>query len=238
MDTALAEAFEATWPAAEYADAGGFRVGRGMGAGGRVSSARRVGDWTHDDIKAAIHQHVQWRQPPLFRAYDDDRALTGALAEHGYCRENPTAIMALETSALIDREIPPVTAFAIWPPLAIQREIWASGNINPARQKVMMAVATPRSSILGRIADRAAGTAFVAVHRGVAMVHCVEILPDFRRRGLAGWMMRCAAFWAAEQEADRIGLAVSRANTGAVALYRQLGFQEVAGYSYYARPAD
>ena len=43
MDAALAEAFEISWPASEYADAGGFRVGRGLGAGGRVSSARAVG---------------------------------------------------------------------------------------------------------------------------------------------------------------------------------------------------
>lgn len=237
MDAALAEAFEATWPAAEYADIGGLRVGRGLGAGGRVSSARRIGDWTLDDIGAAIKQHEEWGQPPLFRALDDDRSLIRALGEQGFRRENPTAIMALETGMLTDRAIPPVTAFAIWPPLAIQREIWASGNITPARQKVMLRVAAPRTGILGRIEDRAAGAAFVAVHSAVAMVHGVEILPDLRRKGLAGWMMRCAAFWAAEQGADRIGLAVSRANTGAVALYRHLGFREIAGYGYYARPA-
>lgn len=238
MDAALAEAFEATWPAAEYADAGGFRVGRGLGAGGRVSSARAAGNWTHDDIGLAINQHEQWGQSPLFRAWDRDQPLIAALEEHDFRRENPTAIMELETAALTDREIPPVTAFAIWPPLAIQREIWASGNINPARQDVMLRVAAPRTAILGRIEDRAAGAAFIAVHRNVAMVHCVEILPGLRRKGLAGWIMRCAAFWAAKHDAGRIALAVSRANTGAVALYSQLGFQEVAGYSYYAGPAN
>ncbi|RJK98847.1 GNAT family N-acetyltransferase, partial [Paracoccus siganidrum] len=31
IDAALREAFQATWPAAEYADAGGFRVGCGLG---------------------------------------------------------------------------------------------------------------------------------------------------------------------------------------------------------------
>ncbi len=67
------------------------------------------------------------------------------------------------------------------------------------------------------------------------MVHAVEVLPQFRRRGLAGWMMRQVGLWAAEQGASRIGLAVSRANTGARATYDRLGFAELAGYAYYAR---
>lgn len=234
----MAAAFEATWPAAEYADAGGFRVGKGLGAGGRVSSARALTGWKESDIPKVDKIHEGWGQRPLFRALDDDANLIAALEAHGFRRENPTAIMEIETSALTDLDVPRVMAFAIWPAMAIQREIWAAGNIGPARQAVMERVEAPVTSILGRIADRAAGAAFVAVHQDVAMVHCVEILPDLRRKGLAGWMMRQAAFWAAEHGAERIGLAVSRDNEGAVALYRQLGFREMAGYSYYARPAD
>ena len=33
-------AFEASWPAAEYASAGVIRIGRGAGGGDRVSAAR------------------------------------------------------------------------------------------------------------------------------------------------------------------------------------------------------
>ena len=234
MDAALAEAFEATWPAAEYGDTGGFRVGRGLGAGGRVSSARTIGRWTEADIDAAIARHRGWDQQPVFRVSDDDTALTAALEARGFRRETPTAIMEIATSGLTDHEVPPVTAFALWPPLAIQREIWAEGNIGTARQAVIDRVPQPKTAILGRVSDRAAGAAFVAIHGGVAMVHCVEILTEWRRRGLAGWMMRQAAFWAEEQGVTRMGLAVSRANTGAVALYRALGFREVAGYGYYA----
>lgn len=238
MDAALAQAFEATWPAAEYADAGGFRVGRGLGAGGRVSSARALAGWKDGDIPAAVRKHQEWGQRPLFRALDDDDELVAALEAQGFRRENPTAIMEIETARLTDRDLPPVTAFAVWPPMAIQRDIWAAGNIGPARQAVMERVEMPVTSILGRIEDRAAGAAFAAIHQGIAMVHCVEVLPGWQRKGLAGWMMRQAAFWAAENRAERIGLAVSRANGGAMALYRRLGFREVAGYSYYARPGE
>lgn len=235
MDKALAEAFEATWPAAEYADAGGFRVGRGFGAGGRVSSARAAGDWAEGDIAAAAAIHRGWAQRPLFRALDDDQRLIAALEAQGYRRETPTAIFQITASALTDQPVQPVTAFAVWPPLAIQREIWSAGNISPARQAVMTRAPNPRAAILGRIEDRAAGAAFVAAHDGVAMIHAVEILPDWRRKGLAGWMLREAAFWAGAQGAGRLALAVSRSNTGAIALYRGLGFTEAAGYAYYGQ---
>lgn len=236
MDRALSHAFEATWPAAEYADAGGFRVGRGHGAGGRVSSARVVGDWTQGDIAAVEAIHAAWDQQPMFRALDDDNDLIAALTSAGYLRETPTAIMAAPIAMLTDKIIPAVTTFAVWPPLAIQRDLWRAGNINDARQAVMMQADLPKAAILGRIDDRAAGAAFVAIVDKVAMVHAVEVLPEFRRRGLAGWMMRQAALWAAEQGADLIGLAVSRANTGARATYDKMGFTEVAGYSYFAKP--
>lgn len=235
MDAVLARAFEETWPAAEYAEAGGFRVGRGLGAGGRVSSARAIGSWVPGDIAAAEAIHRDWGQQPMFRVPDSDTGLIAALLAAGYRRETPTAIMQAPVASLTDQPVPFLTTFAIWPPLAIQRDIWAAGNINPARQAVMDRVTGPKTAILGRIDDRAAGAAFAAVLGDTAMVHAVEVLPAFRRRGLAGWMMRQAALWATEQGATRIGLAVSRANTGARASWDRLGFTEVAGYAYYAK---
>lgn len=235
MDAALARAFEDTWPAADYADAGGFRVGRGLGAGGRVSSARAVGPWVADDIPAAERIHQGWDQQPIFRVLDTDPDLADALLAVGYRRESPTSIMQAPVAMLMDQVIPPLTTFAVWPPLAIQHDLWTSGTITLARQAVMGRVTGPRSSILGRIDDRAAGAAFAAVHADVAMVHAVEVLPAFRRRGLAGWMMRQAAIWAAGNGATRMALAVSRANAGARATWDRLGFAEVAGYSYYLR---
>lgn len=235
MDSAFAEAFETTWPAAEYADTGGFRVGRGLGAGGRVSSARVIGPWTADDIAAVEDISRNWDQPPMFRVLDEDAPLAAALQQAGYRSEKPTVNMSAPLDGLTDIPIPPVTTFSVWPPLAIQREIWVAGNIGPARQAVMDHADLPKTSILGRTNDRAAGTGFVAIANQVAMIHAVEVRAEWRRRGLAGWMIREAAFWARDNGATRMGLAVTRANTGAIAAYRGLGFQEVAAYSYYTR---
>ncbi|WP_405403208.1 GNAT family N-acetyltransferase [Paracoccus sp. Ld10] len=236
-DPDLVAAFEATWPPAESVRCGGFLVGRGAGAGGRVSSAIAVGPWAHDDIDAACARHASWGQPPLFRAWGDEADLIAALTARGLTAHTPTLIMAAPLSALTDRPVPPVTAFAIWPPLAIQRQIWVAGNIDAARQGVMERVSQPKAALLGRISDRAAGAGFVALHDRVAMVHAIEVLPAFRRQGLAGWMMRQAAHWAQDLGATRAGLAVSRANTAAQATYASIGFAVAGSYAYYGRTA-
>ncbi|KGJ04856.1 acetyltransferase [Paracoccus halophilus] len=235
-DAEFARAFETTWPASEYADAGAFRVGRGLGAGGRVGSARAIRpDWRDADIAAAEARHRDWGQRPMFRLSDSDTDLAAALARQGYLRETPVAIMAADCAALSLREVPGMTVFDLWPPLAIQRDIWAAGGIDAARQAVMARVALPRTALLARIDDRAAGTAFAAADGTVAMVHAIEIVAAFRRRGLAGWLLRKAAQWALGHGATRLGLAVARDNIAARALYDRMGFAERGGYSYWAR---
>lgn len=236
-DAGLAAAFEATWPAPQAAICGGFRVGRSLGAGGRVSSAVAVGPWSGGDLDAACARHAAWGQPVLFRAWDDEAALISALTARGLVAQDHTLVMAAPVATLADRPVPPVTAFAIWPPLAIQRQIWAAGGITPARQDVMEAAPAPKAALLGRIRDRAAGAGFVALHHEVAIIHAVEVLARYRRQGVAGWMMRHAAQWAQAQGATRIGLAVSRANAAARATYAGLGLQVAGSYAYYGVPA-
>lgn len=236
-DPDLAAAFEATWPASQTIRCGGFLVGRGAGAGGRVSSAIAVGPWTDADIDAACAQHAAWGQPPLFRVWGDDAALIGALRARGMRAHTPTMVMEAPLKALTDRALPPVTAFAIWPPLAIQRQIWAAGGITPARQAVIDRAPHPKAALLGRIRDRAAGVGFVAIHGPVAMIHAVEVLPAYRRQGLAGWMMRQAGFWARDHGATRIALAVDEANGPAQAVYAGLGFTAAGRNAYHAPDA-
>lgn len=234
IDAGLNAAFDATWPAAEYARAGGLVVGRGNGGGRRVGSARRHGPVSEDDLAQALALQRDWGQRPQVCVMDDDAELIGFCDRAGLRRHTPAVLMQAPLPALTDRPIPPVTAFAVWPPMAIQRDLWALGDIDAARLAVMARVQGPRAALLGRMSDRAAGVGFVAIHGPVAMVHALVVLPDFRRQGMAGWLMRRAALWAQEKGADRLALAVGRENEGAVALYAAMGFAEVAGYAYYA----
>lgn len=241
MDAALAAAFEATWPPVETAAAGGFRVGRGAGAGGRCGSARLTGEWSPSDIALAEACHDRWRQPRLFRVMEDERALIASLQARGYRPETPTLVLEAKVGELAAVRPPPVTSFAIWPPLAIQRHIWDETGIDAARRSVMDRTPAPKAALLGRIRDRAAAAGFVAAagigSEQVAMLHALEVLPQFRRQGLAGWLVREAAIWAQGQGASRLALAVTEANAPARALYDSLGFV-LAGRYLYLSAAD
>ncbi|WP_240558614.1 GNAT family N-acetyltransferase [Paracoccus contaminans] len=232
---AIAAAWQATWPAADHAQIGGFRVGRGMGGGGRVSAARAIGPWDAADIPAVEGQHAAWDQPPLFSVDDADSALAAALQAQGYQASDPTLILHCPVERLAGGAIPPVTAIEAWPPLAIQRVLWAEAGIGPARQAVMERAYAPKAAILGRIEDRAAGAAFAAVHGPVAMLHALAVLPRWRRKGLGAWMMRRAARFAARHDAAVLVLAVSEANGAARALYDAAGFERLARYHYWRK---
>jgi GNAT superfamily N-acetyltransferase len=137
--------------------------------------------------------------------------------------------------SLTDLPIPRLTTYTTWEPLAIMREIWAQGGIGPARIDVMRRAQT-KTAIFARWNQKPAGTAFVAVDGEVAMVHAVEVLPEHRRQGVAGWIMRQAAFWASEQGAETMAVLCTRANISALKLYSGLGFAEAAAYHYRLKP--
>lgn len=232
-DPELSRAFEESWPAAEYRDVGGFRIGRGFGGGGRISSARALEDWSEDDIPAAIAVHRDWDQPVLFRAMQDDTALQQALRRAGLTPRQPTAVMQAATADLANAELPYLSTIPSWPPLAVQREIWESGNIAPARQAAMDRVTLPKMSILGRNKDWPVAAAFLAWAGDVAMIHAIEVAPNARRQGMGEWVVRGAARIARDAGASRLALAVTQANQPAVSLYHKLGFTTVGVYDYW-----
>ena len=90
----------------------------------------------------------------------------------------------------------------------------------------------PKTVILSRTDDRPSGAAFVALHARTALIHAIEVRPALRRRGAARQILSAAAYWAAQQGADRLALVVTEANTGARALYASLGMQPVGQYHY------
>ena len=83
------------------------------------------------------------------------------------------------------------------------RALWAEGGIGPARLAVMDRVTLPKTAILGRTGDRAAGVAFVAATGDCAMLHALEVddplavrLPgaaESLRQGLASGLARQGA---------------------------------------------
>ncbi len=229
------EVIDGTWSAARYSTLGPWTLREGRGGGGRVSAATLSTVATpvdEDQITAAEGAMRDMGQPPLFMVRPEETALDGQLAARGHVVRDPVTIYTCPPDALMSEPIPRVTVFTIWEPLAIMREIWAAGGIGPERVAVMERVPGPKTGFLARHRDKPAGVAFAAIHGSVAMVHAVEVLPHQRRAGMARWIMRAAAFWAAEQQADTLSVICTRANVAANGLYASLGMQAVGQYHY------
>lgn len=229
----------ATWPAAETCRCGPFTLRRSPGGGSRVSAATLEADLLPGaaQIDAAVAAMAGWGQVARFRIRDGQARFDTLLAARGFTRHDPTLIHAAPLAALPGPP-PRLTTFAVWPPLAIEDEIWRAGGIGPDRRAVMDRVTGPKTAILGRIGDRPGGTAFVASHDGVAMMHALEVRPLARRRGLARQMVAAATVWARDRGCTHLAVAVTRTNAAAGALYAGLGLEPWASYHYRAMSSD
>lgn len=228
-------ALEATWPAAEVTRDGPWVLRRGLGGGKRVSAASVVGTWDVDEITLAEAAMAAMGQSALFVLRDGDDALDLALAARGYAVVNPVVIYGVSVADVAGAAPARMTTFAHWPGLRVTADIWDICGIGPARRAVMARVAGPKAVVLGRLGDRAAGVAFVAVAGTVAMVHALEVLPTRRRQGLARNLMRAAAVWSHASGAQTLALAVTADNHAARALYASLGMMAVGQYHYRAK---
>lgn len=230
---ALYTACEATWPPTRVWEQDGWTLRDGAGGGKRVSAATQAVPGA--DIAAAEEAMRAMGQTPLFMLRAGEEDLDAALAARGYVVVDPVVMYACPIAQMTDIPIPRVTAFTIWEPLAIMAEIWAQGGIGPGRLEVM-ARAQVKTGLLARWNEQPAGAGFVGVADGIAMAHAIEVLPHQRKQGVAGWMMRKAAFWAAEQGAQTMSVLCTMANDGANALYRSLGMSPVGHYHYRQKP--
>lgn len=224
-------AVRATWPPSGVHRLGPFDLPAERIGTRRATSARQVPGTqaTVDDIRA-----VEATRPgTIFGTLDGaEQDTADRLADRGYREGGLSDLMAGLVEAATG-DTPPVTGFTNWPPLAICDALWdAHGNDAPRRAPAFR-VTGPKTAILLRHADRAAGALFVAVHEGIAVLHLVLTLPRFRRQGVGSVAMRHVANWAASHGATHLALPVEADNTAAVGLYRRSGLVRRGGYRYW-----
>lgn len=236
MSDDLTRLIDATWPAAERVEVGPFTLRRGAGGGKRISAATASGPVTEADIAAAEQAMDGRGQQAMFAVGADQSEFDRMLVERAYLTLDPTRLYRVPIHDLADLETPPNLAFAVWPPLQVQNDIWAAGHAGSARLAVMHRVAGPKTAILGRSLDKPAGAAFIAVHDGIAVVHALEVLPELRRRGVARTVLVHAARWGRENGADRLVTLSAEANVGKSQLFARLGFAGADAYHYRIRP--
>lgn len=234
-------ALEVTWPTSGAVASGPFTLRDWAGGGKRVSAAAAEDAVTASDLDTAEAAQRAAGMRPLFRLRPEvcpwDERLDADLAARGYRRFDSTSLLATLVEPIMPREPSGLRCFPVWPPLAIQNQLWVDAGIGPAHQAIMARVKGPKTALLARIADRAAGVAFVACDGPVAVLHVMETMPLLRRKGAARNLMHGAAAWAAEHGAQWLALAVTEANAPARALYEGMGLQVVTRYHYCEAPA-
>jgi ribosomal protein S18 acetylase RimI-like enzyme len=226
VTTDLFDVIEATWPAASKTIEGPWIHRDGAGGGKRVSAT------TLNGVLAELPDRS------LFSVREGQDDLDQALEARGYTVYDPSILFSAPIEGLAKNDVPRTTAFVIWRPLQIMRDLWAAGDIGQARLDIMERAECVKTSILGRIDDRAAGTTYVGLHDGVAMVHALEVHPDHRRKGLARHMMVQAAKWGVENGAHTFALVTTEANEASKALYTSLGMSLVGRYHDRVKPTE
>lgn len=232
---ALFEVAEATWPPERRFQEGPWTFRQSNGGGKRVTAASCDHKVSLADIHVAEAKMEAMGQQVLF-TLDPDHEYDSILAENGYEMSDPTQLYHCDIDILASRQVPSVTAFPIWPPLQLARDIWADGGIGPDRVAVMERAQCERTAILGRVNDRAGGVVYAGLHKGCVMIHALEILTGQRRFGLATSLMIAAAQWGAARGATSFALLVTKQNAGANALYTSLGMAAQDGYHYRVKP--
>lgn len=223
---------EATWPPHEVLTCGPFTLRDGRGGGKRVSAGTLDHPAEDADITRAEEAMRDLGQVPLFQLREGEDAFDAQLERLGYNVVDPVTMYAASAEALATERPPRTAAIPAWEPLKIMEEIWATGGIGPARIEVMKRAKGPKTGLVSRWNDQPAGTAFLAMHDGIGMVHALEILPQHRRQGLGRWLMLRAAFWVLAQGGHTLSVICTTRNQGANGLYTSMGMQVVGHYHY------
>ncbi|MCB1407848.1 MAG: GNAT family N-acetyltransferase, partial [Rhodobacteraceae bacterium] len=189
----LFAALEATWPPVSSRRVGPFRLRDGAGGGKRVSAAVLDGPFSEAALAEVADQK-------LFQLRSGQEDLDRALAARGFAVLDPTILYAAPIEAIAQKPRP-VSLLSAWPPLAMQRQVWADGGVGPERIAVMERACDPKMAFIARFENRVAGAGFVAIHDAIAMLHALQVEIDFRRKGVARYMVRGMAHWAQEQGA-------------------------------------
>nr|WP_030504645.1 GNAT family N-acetyltransferase [Micromonospora purpureochromogenes] len=259
---ALELAADEAWPAPVRGRLGDWRLRWADGWTGRANSALPVGD-PDRPLPAALDAVQRWYaerggtalvNTPLPLA-----APVGAeLDARGWAARPPVLVQTVPLRALAtppdagladapDADTPPTAGPAGAPPVTLAgapADDWLAiaagrkGGLPDAARHVLTAVDRVRFAEL-RVDGR-----LLAVGRGTVTgegrwlgVSLLEVLPEARRRGFAVAVVRALAGWGAAEGATRAFLQVEQSNTGAVELYRRLGFTTHHTYLTRVAPA-
>jgi GNAT superfamily N-acetyltransferase len=243
---ALELAADQAWPAPVRARLGGWILRAAQNWTGRANAALAVGDpdrTLEEAIDAVQHWYAARGQRPMINTPMPLAAPVNAALDARGWTARPLVLVqtcAVQNLAAADpagADLPPVE-LADSPTDAWYAMVAAHKGGLPATAKQII-TGVPEV-VFASVQDAAGG--LLAVGRGAITgpdrwlgVSLVQTAPAARRRGLGRHVVRALAGWAAQHGAARAYLQVEEGNTGAVALYRSLGFR--THHTYLTREA-
>ena len=113
-----------------------------------------------------------------------------------------------------------------------KKDIWKIGGTTDSRMAVMVRCKVRKTAILGRIENKVAGCAFISEYKGIAILQSLFVLPNYRRKGLAGFIISESVKWASYKESSYLALMTDKYNKEARGLYDSLGMTVIDNYHY------
>lgn len=238
----IEEASNATWPAVETVNLGGWVLRASNGYSHRANSALPLGGPPFGeppgDLNAAIGQvrdfYVNRMLTPLFQVpLPSYEALDLALAESGWRRSLTVSVQTVELSAL-NLETQHRVEILTQPDdewLALhQRELGRDGLQVLTGGGAFFAAAYLTNPVSGSLELAAIGRG--ANYKGWCGVTTIRTAESFQRQGLAQSIIKTLAAEAIARGATRAFLQVSTDNKLALSLYQRLGFTQHHTYNY------
>lgn len=229
------------WPAPETRRLGGWLLRAGEGWTGRANSVLPLGkpDRPLDEALAEVRDWYAGRSlAPRFQLpLPLCAGLDGELADRDWPAYNPTLVRVAD----VQRVLAAGAAATGLPAPGLQTRPdarWLAayhyrggGALPPVAARIMSAAADPVFATL-RIGGSVAGIARAVVDDGWCGITALEILPDWRRRGVGRHLVGAMVSWAAGRGALRVYLQVAEDNAPAHAMCNRLGFVTSHCYHY------
>ncbi|MFD2767387.1 GNAT family N-acetyltransferase [Micromonospora eburnea] len=241
---ALELAADEAWPAPVRSRLGGWLLRAAEGWTGRANSALPVGDPDRplpDALDAVERWYADHGQPALVNTPLPLAAPVGAeLDARGWDTRPPVLVQTAPLAALPPArvDLPPVeladSPSDAWLAVAAARK----GSLPDVARHVLTAVDRVRFAHVyadGRLLAAGRGTV-TGGGRWLGLTS-IEVLPEARRQGLAGRVIRALVDWGVAEGATQAFLQVEQRNTPAVNLYRGLGFTTHHTYLTRVAPA-
>ena len=225
------------WPALESANVDGW-VWRASGGGFGRSNSTFTLDYDGTDLSASIAKVEQYYRlrgrRARFRISDvtEPRELQAALLARGYMVEAGALIMAKPAQAR-----KPDLSGVEWSPYPTPHwlKVWFGVLDEPRKRSapdILALLPEPRAYVRCRRKGITLSCGLGVIEDGIATVECIASREETRRRGGARAILGGIEAWALQEGAHTLHLQVSADNAGAIALYRQFGFETVGRYDY------